>query len=282
VSEPSVGWGPPLQHLSTAGRWLVLLALSAVAAAVLQCARLPAAMMLGPLAAAVLMQLAGGVVTIPRVFLIAAQTIIGCLVARSITSSIVGDFILHWPLFLGIVALSIIASAAAGWAMSRFRIIPGTTAVWGMLPGAAPVMMLMAEAYGADFRLVAFMQYLRVVMVAAVASVVSLMFVPSGGGRFSGGYFPPISFPDIAATATLAVIGGSVGLALRLPAGVLLGPLVLGAVLNVFGWVHIELPPVALIASFALIGWNIGLRFTHDVLAAAARALPSVWSPSCC
>jgi uncharacterized protein len=252
----------------------VLLALSAVAAAVLQCARLPAAMMLGPLAAAVLMQLAGGVVTIPRVFLIAAQTIIGCLVARSITSSIVGDFILHWPLFLGIVALSIIASAAAGWAMSRFRIIPGTTAVWGMLPGAAPVMMLMAEAYGADFRLVAFMQYLRVVMVAAVASVVSLMFVPSGGGRFSGGYFPPISFPDIAATATLAVIGGSVGLALRLPAGVLLGPLVLGAVLNVFGWVHIELPPVALIASFALIGWNIGLRFTHDVLAAAARALP--------
>jgi membrane AbrB-like protein len=158
--------------------------------------------------------------------------------------------------------------------MSRFRIIPGTTAVWGMLPGAATVMMLMAEAYGVDSRLVAFMQYLRVVMVAAVASVVSLMFVPSGGGRFSSGFFPPISLPDLAATAILAVIGGSVGLALRIPAGVLLGPLVLGAVLNVFGWVRIELPPVVLVASFALIGWNIGLRFTHDVLAAAARALP--------
>jgi uncharacterized protein len=273
VSEPSA-WRPPLQRLSTAGRWVVILALSAVAAAVLQCAKLPAAVMLGSLAAAVLVQLAGGVVKIPRVFLIAAQAIIGCLVARSITSSIVGGFIIHWPLFLGVVALSIIASAAAGWAMSRFRIIPGSTAVWGMLPGAAPVMMLMAEAYGADFQLVAFMQYLRVVMVAAVASVVSLMFVPSGGGRFSGGYFPPISLPDLAATATLAVIGGSVGLALRVPAGVLLGPLVLGAMLNVYGWVHIELPPVVLIASFALIGWNIGLRFTHDVLAAAARALP--------
>jgi uncharacterized protein len=70
------------------------------------------------------------------------------------------------------------------------------------------------------------------------------------------------------------VIGGSVGLALRIPAGALLGPLVLGAVLNVFGWVRIELPPVVLVASFALIGWNIGLRFTHDVLGAAARALP--------
>ena len=88
-------------------------------------------------------------------------------------------------------------------------------------------MMLMAEAYGADFRLVAFMQYLRVVMVAAVASVVSLIFVPSGGGRFSSGYFPPISLPDLTATAILAVIGGSIGLGLRIPAGVLLGPLVL-------------------------------------------------------
>ena len=88
--------------------------------------------------------------------------------------------------------------------MSRFRVIPGTTAVWGMLPGAASVMTLMAEAYGADSRLVAFMQYLRVVMVAAVASAVSLMFVPSGAGRFSSGYFPPTSLPDLAATAILA------------------------------------------------------------------------------
>jgi uncharacterized membrane protein AbrB (regulator of aidB expression) len=44
-----------------------------------------------------------------------------------------------------------------------------------MLPGAATVMMVMVEAYGADFRLVAFMQYLRVVLVAAVASVVALL-----------------------------------------------------------------------------------------------------------
>jgi membrane AbrB-like protein len=136
------------------------------------------------------------------------------------------------------------------------------------------VMMLMAEAYGADSRLVAFMQYLRVVMVAAVASLVSLIFVPSGGGRFSSGYFPPISLPDLAATAILAVIGCTVGLGLRMPAGALLGPLVLGAALNVYGLVRIELPPVVLVASFALLGWNIGLRFTHDVLAAAARALP--------
>ena len=211
---------------------------------------------------------------IHRAFLGAAQMIIGCLVARAITAPIVAGFASHWPVFVGVVALSVAASASIGWCMSRFRIVPGTTAVWGMLPGAATVMMVMAEAYGADFRLVAFMQYLRVVLVAAVASVVALLFTHGGLNRFDGGYFPPLHLTNLAATAAVAIIGGGLGLASRLPAGVLLGPLALGSVLNVFGWVTIELPPVVLIASYAVIGWNTGLRFTRDVLSAAARALP--------
>ena len=275
MSAPSsTAKGLPLQSLPTTGRWTVLLTASVLGAGLLQWARLPAALMLGPLAAAVLVQTAGGAVKVPRAFMAAAQAVIGCLVARSITPAIIGGFAIHWPVFLGVVALSIAASAGIGWAMSRLNIVPGTTAVWGMLPGAATVMMVMAEAYDADFRLVAFMQYLRVVLVAAAASVVALFFVHGGGGRFAGGYFPPIHVQALAATAGVAMIGGGLGLASRIPAGVLLGPLALGAALNVLGWVTIELPPVVLIASYAIIGWNTGLRFTREVLAAAARALP--------
>ena len=275
MSAPSpAAKGLPLRSLPTTGRWTVLLAASVLGAGLLQWARLPAALLLGPLEVAVLVQTAGGAVRVPRACMTAAQAVIGCLIARSITPAIVGGFASHWPVFLGVAALSIAASAGIGWTMSRLRIVPGTTAVWGMLPGAAAAMMVMAEAYGADFRLVAFMQYLRVVLVAAAASVVALLFVHGGGGRFAGGYFPPIHPLDLAATAGVAVIGGGLGLAARIPAGVLLGPLALGAVLNVLGWVTIELPPVVLIASYAVIGWNTGLRFTRDVLSAAARALP--------
>jgi hypothetical protein len=257
-----------------AGRWIVLLAASALAASLLQWAKLPAALMLGPLAAAVLVQTAGGAVQVPRTFMMAAQATIGCLVARSITPGVIGGFANHWPELLGVVVLSIAASAAMGWTISRLKVLPGSTAVWGMLPGAATAMMVMAEAYGADFRLVAFMQYMRVVLVAAAASVVALLFVHGGGGRFAGGYFPPIHLQALVATAVVAAIGGGLGLVSRIPAGVLLGPLALGAVLNVLGMVTIELPPVVLIVGYAVIGWNTGLRFTRDVLAAAARALP--------
>ena len=275
MSAPSsAGRGLPLQSLPAAGRWIVLLAVSALGAGLLQWARLPAALMLGPLVAAVLVQTAGGVVQVPRAFTMAAQTIIGCLVARSITPGIIGGFAGHWPVFLGVVALSIAAGAAIGWTMSRLGTLPGSTAVWGMLPGAATARMVMAEAYGADFRLVAFMQYMRVVLVAAAASVVAVLFVHGGGGRFASGYFPPVHLQALVATAGVAAIGGGLGLVSRIPAGALLGPLALGAVLNVLGLVTIELPPVVLIVSYAIIGWNTGLRFTRDLLAAAARALP--------
>jgi uncharacterized protein len=273
--EPSAA-SQPLRRLSPAGRWAVLLAASLLLGGALQWARLPGALMLGPLGAAIVVQMAGGTVKVPRVLMMVAQAVIGCLVAQAVTAGVVDGFVRHWPVFLGVVALTVIASAAIGWTMARFRIIPGNTAVWGMLPGAATVMMLMAKEYGADFRLVAFMQYLRVVLVAAAASGVALIFVHGGGGggRFAHGVFPPVDFPGLAATAAVAVAGGVLGRAVRIPAGVLLGPLALGAVLNVSGWVRIELPPVVLIASFALIGWSVGLRFTGDVLAAAGRALP--------
>jgi uncharacterized protein len=115
VSEPSAEWGRSLRSLSTAGRWVVLLALSAVAAAVLPsvcqaAGRFDARAARGCRPGAGRGWRGEG----PRVLLMAAQAIIGCLVARSITCSIVGGFVIHWPVFLGVVAPSIIAREVAG------------------------------------------------------------------------------------------------------------------------------------------------------------------------
>ena len=61
--------------LPTTARWAVLLAASALTAAALQWAKLPAALMLGPLAASVLMQTAGGAVKVPPSFMAVAQAV---------------------------------------------------------------------------------------------------------------------------------------------------------------------------------------------------------------
>jgi uncharacterized protein len=255
-------------------RWVALVALSVLAGAGLHEIGLPAAFLLGPLMAAIVIQTTGGGVRVPPLLQAAAQAVIGCLIARAVTPAVVSGFLQHWVPVIATVMLSLTGGVLIGWSMSRLRIIPGTTPVWGMMPGAATAMMVMAEAYGADARLVAFMQYLRVVLVAAAGSVVAILFAHGGASRVPLEYFPPIDLRSFVTTLALASIGAGAGLVSRIPGGVILGSLALCAASSGTGWIQIELPPVLLIASYAVIGWTIGSRFTRDVLATAARTLP--------
>jgi uncharacterized protein len=266
-----------LARLPRAARWGLLIALSLVFAAVLEAARLPAALLLGPMISGVAMGANGGGVRIPRPAYLAAQAVVGCLIARAFSLDILGALWSEWPLCVGVVLIVIVASSALGWLMSRWRVLPGTTAVWGTSPGAATVMMLMAEAYGADAQLVAFMQYLRLVFVAITASAIARLWLGlSGAGGPAITWFPPIDWPPFVETLAIAGFGAALGWRLRVPAGALLVPLAAGAALHVAGLARIELPPWLLALSYAALGWNIGLGFTRRILRHASRALPQV------
>jgi membrane AbrB-like protein len=207
----------------------------------------------------------------------AAQTVVGCLVAQAITGDILLTLLKGWPLFLSVVLAILAASSVLGWLLARWKVLPGTTAVWGIAPGGASVMMMMAGEFGADPRLVAFMQYLRVVLVAALASLVARLWV--GGPAATAAdlpWFPVMDWRGFAATVLVAGIGGGLGIGLRVPAGALLVPMVAGAVLEGSGLVRLMLPPWLLAISYAFLGWSIGLGFTREILAHASRALPFV------
>ncbi|WP_315836576.1 AbrB family transcriptional regulator [Bradyrhizobium prioriisuperbiae] len=254
-----------------------MLVLSALLAVGLEYAGLPAALLIGPLLAAVVVAVTAGPVEIPAPSFLFAQGIIGLMMAHSVPVSIAGEMARDWPLFVAGVLSVMVVAAALGWMLARWHVLPGTTAIWGSSPGAATAMMIMAEAHGADIRLVAFMQYLRVVCVALVASVVARFWVGStGDARPQIDWFPAVAWLPV--LETLLVIGAGVLLArvLRLSAGALLLPLILGLVLQHLGWVTITLPPWLLAIAYALVGWSIGLRFTRPILVHVARALPRV------
>jgi len=257
--------------------WAALILLSAVIVVGLELLALPAALLLGPMAAGIL--LAGRDVKpeVPRFAFLCAQGVIGCMIAGSFTPSILGVLGANWPLFLAIILSVIVSSAALGWLLAYWRVLPGSTAVWGSSPGAATAMTLMAGAHGADMRLVAFMQYLRVLFVAAATSVVArLVAGPSAATGLDIVWFPPPDWGPLAATLALAGFGAYAGRLSRIPAGSLLLPLAVGAVLHGMGLMRIELPPWILAVSYALVGWNVGLGFTRAILAHAARAFPRV------
>jgi membrane AbrB-like protein len=266
-----------IEGRSPVQQWGIVVAGSALLAALFEAVGLPAAFLLGPMIAGILLAANGGSIRAPMLPVQAAQAVVGCLVARAITADIVLAFLKDWPLFLGVVLAMIATSSALGWMIGRYQVLPGTTAVWGTAPGAASAMMVLAGAFGADARLVAFMQYARVVCVAGLASIVALVWVgPAAAAAPHVVWFPAVPWTDFAATLALAGAGLAAGVWLRLPAGPLLIPMVAGGLLEGSGLAHITLPPWLLALSYALLGWSVGLGFTRAILLHARRALPQV------
>jgi uncharacterized protein len=267
--------------LTLAGRprilqWIVLIVLTVGAIAILTRAHLPAALLLGAMIAAMSAAALESEIKVPAIAFILAQGTVGAMVARVLKPSILTEIRSDWLLFFVAVFAVIAASAALGWLLASRRVLPGSTALWGSFPGAATVMSLMAEAYGADVRLVALMQYLRVVCVATTASIVAAIWAHGGGPVAPIEWFPHLDPKAFAETLLLAFGGAMIAPKLRIPAGSLLLPLALGAWLSGAGIITIQLPPWLLAISYAVVGWSIGLRFTRPILVYAARVLPRI------
>jgi membrane AbrB-like protein len=253
---------------------------SAVGVVILRFLRLPAALLLGPMAAGIVIAVLGGTPKIAPWGFQLSQALIGCMIARAMPDSIGGQLAKHAPIFListfGVLAVS----GSLGWLLTRWRIFPGTTAVWGSWPGAATAMVLLSDVHGADARLVAVMQYMRVMLVAVVASVVArIAIVPTGAAaavpQSAGIHWLPL-------TEGLAIVFAGFFIArwTRLTAGALLVPLVLSFALQRTGLVHIELPQSILAVGYAVIGWSVGLRFNRPILRYAAGRLPWIIASS--
>jgi hypothetical protein len=227
--------------------------------------------------AAIIVAIAGSEIRVSHHLVLIAQAVIGCMIARSIPPAIVGEILRNWPLFVAVVVALIAASSALGWLLTRWHVLPGTTAVWGSSPGAASAMMLMAASHGADIRLVAFMQYLRVLLVTFAATVVARLWtVPAPGPIAAAIWFPPVAWIPFVETLALIGFGTLCARLRRIPAAPLLLPLGVGIALQDAGLLTIELPPWLLAASYAVVGWSTGLGFNRAILRHAARALPRV------
>lgn len=271
-------------------RAVALLALSAALAAGLHALRLPAALLLGPMLAAIALAVAGAPPSLPRPLFAAAQGVVGVMMASHLPRSVLPEMAANWPLFLAGTAATLATSALLGALLARSGRLPGSTAIWGSTPGAAAAMTILSQSYGADMRLVACMQYLRVLCCAAVAALLSWHFhlepatapvaaqataaTAGSAGAWLAGLRGPAGGSALAVSLGIAVLGVFTAQRLKVPGGALMLPLALGIAVQLGGFAQLWLPEPLLAAGFAAIGWSIGGRFTPEVLGHAARLLP--------
>ena len=243
MSTPSVPSPyPPLLQ------WLALILCSALVGGGLSWLQVPAALFLGPMLVAIAFGVGGATIRLPRRLFQTGQGVVGCLIAHAMTAAVLLTVAEHWPVMLLATALTVLLSLLTGALLVRFGGLPGSTAAWGTTPGAAAAMVAMAEEYGADPRIVATMQYVRVVCVVLISALV---------GRLLG--------------AEGSWLGGRL-----FPAGALLLPIALGTLLQLNGWLDITLPHLLLAAAYGAMGCYVGLRFDRVTVAYVWRALPKM------
>lgn len=257
--------------------WIVVVLLSGITGLIFSVLHLPAAMLLASMLVAMGVSTRNVHLRVAPVLFGLAQGVVGCLMARTLQADLLGRVAHDWPLFLSFTMLVLIASAGLGYLLAKRNVLPGTTAIWGLAPGAASAMVIMADAYGADIRLVALMQYLRVVIVTLLASLITSIWM-----HHVAPAHPVIAWSNwnsstnIGLTVSLVLAGSVLARIFRISGGALLLPLVTGIVFQHLGWLTIELPPPLLAIAYAVLGWSIGLRFDRNILVHAWSALPHV------
>ena len=256
--------------------WAYLLMLSAVIVGFLEYFHAPAALLLGPMIAAILLVITGHNMSLPTVPFRLSQSTIGIMMAAHLPLSTFSDVASDWPVFLFGTLSTLVASGVVGVALTKSKLLPGTTAIWGASPGAAGVMTIMSEGYGADMRLVAVMQYTRVAFCALAAMVTAGFLSDADVAAHEAQWWLVPSWMGFGQTVAFVVLAYFVALFIRISGSFLLVPLALGFIASALGWIHFVLPEWFLALAFALLGWAIGFRFTPAVVRHALHVFPYI------
>jgi uncharacterized protein len=211
-----------------------------------------------------------------------AQALTGVALGAYVQGSTLEELGTHW-LPVAVVSLAtLVVSVAVGLALARLFPVDRTTATLGMVAGGAAGIVAMTDDLGGDDRLVAFMQYLRVLLIVLATPVLVAIAFPGAGAQPGGLAEGPLlgDALDWALTAAVAGIGVLASRRLRFPAVILLGPLVVSSALAVTDFPEpFSVPPLVREIAFALIGLQVGLRFERDTLRRVAKlAVPVVVS----
>jgi membrane AbrB-like protein len=224
--------------------------------------------------------------SVPRWGRIVSLAVVGGVLASAFRPSVLPLISRHWLPVSLVVCGTLLLSLGAGLLLSSLVRIDRKTAALGALPGAASGMLAMSDPLGADARLVALMQYTRVVVVVVTATFVGRLTTGAAPQPASGQGLRAVSegvdllvqgtVQTYAVTVLVAVLGAWAGTRLRLPAGALLGPLILGVALAELGVVQLAWPPGVPQAAYLVLGLWVGLLFDGASVKQAGRLLPFV------
>jgi membrane AbrB-like protein len=264
------------------GRWLIdaaaVLAGAALVSLLFVWIGLPSPTLFGGLVAGLVRALVVPArMRLPGSAMTGAQAVVGVAMGSLIDLETLRTVAADWlPVLL--VTVGTLALSLGGGLL--FRLHPGITPVTGtfaMIAGGASGITAMSRDLGADDRMVAVLQYLRVLLIVVLMPLVATGLY--GASRGSGA--PPTAegaqgWPvGLAFTVGCAVVGLVLGRLAHVPVASLIGPMVVAAAVDLSGLGHgAQVPQVLQVIAFLVIGLQVGISFTRESIRTIGRALP--------
>ena len=257
---------PPARHI---GFTTLLLALGAAGGALLARLGMPLPFMLGSLLTSALAVAFGQRhfpegYAFPMRFRMLFVGIIGTMIGARLTPEI-AELLPRMLISLPAMALFVVAAHAANYQI--FRRLGGydpATAYYSASPGGLIESIAFGEEAGADVRILTLMQFLRIIVVVTLVPIGMSIWegrpVGSSAGMSLGG--GTVSLMSIPVVGAIALAGVWLGIRLRLPAGQLMGPLVLAGAGSISGLVALAPPGWLVAVSQVVLGTGLGIRFT--------------------
>lgn len=268
---------PGQDRTPLAGAALVL-AVTVVLSVVLGLAHVPSAVLFGSLVGGMAHALTSRTeLALPAWSFRTGQALIGATIGSLVSVGALADMGPALLPIAGVTVGTLGISLFSGRLLAVRRDVSPVTGAFAMIAGGASGVVAVARELGADDRVVTVVQYLRVfVVLLAMPVVTAVVFHPDHGlGAFEvGGASVPA---DLA--YTVAAVAGGLAIARVVPVSTatLLGPLAVAVALTATGWLGTPVVPVPLQwLAYAIIGVQVGLRFTRASLASIARMLPAV------
>ncbi|WP_114424100.1 AbrB family transcriptional regulator [Nocardioides houyundeii] len=261
-------------------RWSLLAVAVAAACAAFWLVRLPTPFLFGGLVGALVYALARPArpLALPGRWFTGGQAVVGAVVGAAVDWRSLVALGPSWVLVVAVSCFSLAVSVLAGQLLVRHR-VSRATATFSSIAGGAAGLTALAEELGADARVVAVLQYLRLLVVLVTMPVVVFLVF---GGEDSGattaleavtGHTLLRDFSYAAAAIGLGLLAGTW---LRLPSGAILGPLLVAALLALVPWWSgAEVPPVVVAVGYLCIGIQVGLKFTVASLRAIGAMVPT-------
>lgn len=166
-----------------------------------------------------------------------------------------------------------------GYLLSRWTSLDRATGFLGSIPGAGPAIVAMSEEMGADAVAVALIQYIRILMVAAIIPSIVVFFFPAVSHPIPVSSLVTANNPTLPSILNLLVLclcgalGVIFGTKIGLPSASFLGPFLTG--LAAF-WVlpyRLYIPEPLFTLGLMFIGLSIGLKFDRQASLKLIKAI---------